>query len=107
MDRRGKHQRKACTWVMVSQNVYTTLEGTLKTISSRHYFAVGETEARKHKGPDRGLIVLCSRVQARVVTLASWSSAGPPDLTRPVQSPRWSPRTQVHAADPSRTRNAS
>lgn len=74
-------------WVIESQNVYCTLEGTWKTASSSLYFAIGEPEAGKHKRGDRGSMVLCSRAQASVVTLASGFSMCPSDPTFPVQCP--------------------
>lgn len=83
MERRWKRQRKAFMWVMESQNLYRPLEGTWKTASSSLYFAVGESEARKHKRGGRGNIVLCSGAQASVVTLASASSTCPSDPTLP------------------------
>lgn len=56
---------------MDSQNVHTTLEGRLKIGLSSLYFAIGETEARKHTWADWGCLALCSRAQASLVALAS------------------------------------
>lgn len=80
---RQKRQRKAFMRVTESQNVYRRLAGTWKTASSSLYLAIGAPEAGKHKRGDRGSIVLCSRAQASVVTLASGFSTCPSDPTFP------------------------
>lgn len=101
---RGKPQGKARMWVMASQSICTTLEGTWETLSSLVVLILLLEKLRPESTSELAEVSQCSVAEPR---LERWHwlpcPVHVPPLSHSSAASTPEPRTQVHAADPSRT----